>query len=88
VTIASVIGLLTAIFKAVPAIKEWWDQLLVAYVMYAKNEIKKENREAIERALKNDDQRSIEIQLGADVAGLPSGAPGAVIVDDLPGVRK
>lgn len=86
-TIASAIALLTAIFKAVPIIEEWWERLIVAYVAHAKDKIKKENRDAIKKALETDDQRPIEIQLGSDVAGKPSGADGAVIVDSLPGVR-
>jgi hypothetical protein len=88
VTVAAVIGLLTAIFKALPALREWWHELIVEYVTVAKNNIKKENKDAIKKALETDDQRPIEEQIGSETAGKPTNIDGTVIVDSLPGVRK
>jgi hypothetical protein len=87
-TVAAAIAFLTELFEAAPVFEAWWQRLMVAYVEKAKERIKKENRDAIKKALATDDQRTIEEQIGSPTAGKPSGEPSAVIVDDLPGVLR
>lgn len=86
-TTTSILSLLLAIFKAIPTLKSWWDDLLVMYVTKAKNDITKDNVEAIKRALNEHDQRHIETQLGSETSGKPSGVEGTIIVNSLPGVK-
>lgn len=54
----------------------------------AKKQKEKDNREAIERAINENDQRAIETQLGSTQTGKPTNHIGTSIVDSLPGVRK
>lgn len=84
--IAAVISLLTALFKAVPTIEEWWERLITAWISHKKNSIKKENRIAIQKAFENDDQRPIEETLGSETAGEYSGY--GTVVNELPGVHQ
>jgi len=69
-TVASVLSLLLAVFKAVPTIEIWWERLVVEYVKISKLKIAKENKAAIIEALKSDDQRGLEDE---DHSGKPSG---------------
>jgi CTP:phosphocholine cytidylyltransferase-like protein len=69
-TVASVLSLLLAIFKAVPTIEIWWERLVVEYVKFSKLKIAKENKAAIIEALKSDDQRGLEDE---EHSGIPSG---------------
>jgi hypothetical protein len=87
-TPAAFLALITSIAKAVPIVDKWIEELVAAYVVQRKNWIKKENHDAIKKSFETDDQRPIEETMGYDHAGLPTGTPGAVIVDSLPGVRK
>ena len=48
-----VVSLLLAIFKAVPTIKTWWEQLVLAYVTYQENEIKKDIRDGIKKLVRS-----------------------------------
>lgn len=83
-TIASVIGFLTALFKAFPFLKEWFDELLVAYVNHSIDTMKDENRKALGKALNGRDQRDLEKAIGSPTAGKPSGDPGTIISDRPP----
>jgi hypothetical protein len=83
-----VLGVLLALFKAVPALKDWWEQLIVLYVEHQKKVIRREIREAITYALVEQDQRKIEKALGSPHAGKPVNVPNSEIVDSLPGVKR
>lgn len=54
----------------------------------AQKVLEAQNREAIERALNENDQRAIETQMGSNQSGKPTKLPGTSIVDSLPGVRE
>lgn len=81
--VAAVITLLTALFKAVPIMEAWWEQVLVEWIKYRKIQLKKETIKAINEALKDQDQRGLEHE---DYSGKPSGI--GAIRDSLPGVRN
>lgn len=78
---------LLAIFKAVPTLKTWWDQLLTMYVKHSINEMHEADKEALRKALNEHDQRDLETQLGSTISGEASGAPGTELRDTLPGVQ-
>lgn len=80
-----VIALLLALARAVPVIDGWLELLVVAYTKARAARMKKENREAVRKALEELDQRPIEEAMGHPSPGAPSGVPGAVIVDQMPG---
>jgi hypothetical protein len=82
-TIASVMTLLLAIFKAVPTIEIWWERLIVEYVRINKLKIAKENKAAIVAALTGQDQRGLEDE---DHSGKPSGI--GTIRPTLPNVMR
>lgn len=82
-TVASVLSLLMAIFKAVPTIEIWWGRLLVEYVKLNKIKIARENKQAIISALKDGDQRGLEDE---DHSGNPSGV--GTFRPYLPGVVR
>jgi hypothetical protein len=73
---------------AIPAMKEAFDQFVSWYVRQKIEAMRKEDREAIKEAVLEHDQRRLEHAIGNPNAGEPSGIPGTIIVDDLPGVRK
>lgn len=83
----TVLSLLLAIFKAIPSLKSWWDEIVSAYIAQEIINMKKELSSAIQKAA-NGDQRNTETYMGSPRAGLPSGEPGSIIVPSLPGVRK
>lgn len=87
-SISSILSLLTAIFKAIPVLKGFWDEMVTAYINSQIATMKKENREAIRKAIYEQDQRDIESAIGSPTAGEQSGLPGAVVVDELPGVMQ
>jgi hypothetical protein len=82
----TILSLLLAIFKAIPALKSLFDELVVAYTQSQIDNIKKEYLYAIQIAISQKDQRDIEKALGSPRAGEASGIPGAQVVDHLPGV--
>ena len=82
----AIIPMLTAIFKAIPALKDLFDQFVVAYTKSQIENIKKDYLNAIKTAINDRDQRDIEKALGSPRAGLPSGNTGAQIVDHVIGV--
>lgn len=83
---ANVLAVLLAFFKALPILKTFWDGLVAAYIAREVSKMKKENVEAIRKAVDEHDQREIEKLLGSPKAGLPSGIPGTEQRDSLPNV--
>jgi hypothetical protein len=77
---------LIALLKAVPAIKGWWDQLVVWYINREISSMREELQNAIYKISSAKDQRDLEKYLGSPRAGEPSGVSGSEIVSDLPGV--
>lgn len=75
---------IVALIKAIPALKDLWDQLVSFYITTEMNNLKQENRNAILQALIQHDQRAVERALNSPSAGKPSGDAGAVIVDNPP----
>lgn len=88
ITFGVVINGIFAIAKAVPIFKEWLAKLSVAFIKWQAKEMKQEHREAIHKALSEDDQRPIEEALGNPNAGELSGVPGSEIRGPLPGVGQ
>jgi len=86
--ISTILGILLALFKAVPAMKDWWEQLLAMYIERQNEMLRREIREAIIHALVEQDQRPIEKALGSPHAGKPVNVPDSEIVDSLPGVKR
>jgi hypothetical protein len=82
---ASALALLLAIFKAIPALKSLWDELVAAYVQHEITAMNEELSNAIYQA-SHGDQRNLEKYIGSPRAGKPSGEPNERIVDELPGV--
>ena len=78
-------GLILAIIKAIPAIKDFFDQFVSWYVDHEIASMKAELSNAIYKSSQGD-QRNLEKYIGSPRAGLPSGEPGSVIVPELPGV--
>ncbi len=74
------------IIKAWPTLKSWVESFMKFYVEREIANMKKEDREAIKKAINEQDQRDLEKQIGYSKAGEASGLPGAVIVDSLPNV--
>jgi len=87
VTPAAIVSLLIAIFKAIPALERQWDAAVVAYIKQRRDVLRKETRDAIKKALDDQDQIDLENSMGAVEAGQQSHRPGAVLVDSLPGLR-
>jgi hypothetical protein len=81
----SFIAGLVAFIKAVPIIDSWFTLLFKVYTEKTIADMKKENAEAIKKAIETGDQRPIETTIGSSNAGKPSGVPGAVIYDSIPG---
>lgn len=81
-------ALVSAIIKAVPAVKAIVDRFIVWYVEREIKAMKREHAEAITVAILKHDQRPLEEIIGSSLAGKPSGIPGTQIVDTLPGVDK
>lgn len=82
----NVLAVLLAIFKAIPALKDFWDQLVANYIAAEIARMADENQNAIRKALSETDQRPIEDVIKSPRAGLPSGIDGTDIVDELPDV--
>lgn len=85
-TISAALSLLLAIFKAIPSLRKWWEELVAAYVQAEKARMSKDIRDGIKRLINEQDQIELEEAIGYSRAGEPSRLPGAVIVDRLPGV--
>lgn len=82
-----VIALIISVSKTFLAIKEWVDLFIVEYTKEQVKDMKKENRDAIKKAIEQQDQRDLEKSMGSTKVGEPSGIQGTEIVDTLPGVK-
>ncbi len=81
-----ILKIILALLQAVPSLKSVWDELVAAYIERQIATMKQQNRDAIRKAINEQDQRPIERAIGSPHAGEPSRIPGVVIVDDLPNV--
>jgi len=78
-----------AIIKAIPSIKSLVDSFVSYYVGQQIAAMKKENKDAIRKALNEHDQIDLEKALGNPSAGEVSNNPGTSIIDAPPiGVHK
>lgn len=77
-------GGIIALLKAIPIIDGWFQQLVAAYTASQIASMKKENRDAIRKAIIEHDQRGLEEAIGNPNPGEASGDSGAVIVDAPP----
>lgn len=75
-----------AIITAIKPLRQWYEEFMVFYVKSQRESMNRENIDAIKEAFTLNDQRPIERITDPERAGLPSGTPGAVIVDHIPGV--
>lgn len=82
-----VIGLLLAIFEAIPIVDGWFQALVREYVKRRIARMKAENLDAIRLAIEEHDQRGLEKAIGNPRPGEPSNLPGVEIHDSLPGVK-
>ncbi len=85
-TPTTILDILLALFKAIPALEKLWEDVVTLYVAARIATMKRENKDAIRVVLEKHDQRPIEDQLGSDTAGKPTGL--GEIRDTLPGVPK
>jgi hypothetical protein len=85
-SIATVLSLLLALFKAIPALKDMWERLLAMYIERQQAMLKEELRLAIYNAIHQKDQRGIEEVIRNPNHGKPIEIPDSQIVDSLPGV--
>lgn len=85
--VASVFAIILGVLKAIPPLKDLFDRFLVFYAERQIANMKKENVEAIRKAMDEQDQREIEKAMGSSKAGEPTGVPGSRIVDSVHGVR-
>lgn len=83
----SIIALIITIAKALPVLNEWLHKFVELYIQAQIDSLKKETRQAIKKAIEEQDQRELEKVMGSSKAGLPSGIEGVQIVDHLPGVK-
>jgi hypothetical protein len=85
-SVSLILQILLALFKAVPALKNMWERLLVMYIERQQAMLKEELRLAIYNAINQKDQRGIEEVIRNPNAGKPVEIPDSQIVDSLPGV--
>lgn len=76
-----------ALVRIVPAIKSAFDAFVSFYVSRQIEGMRSDHREGIRRAITEHDQRALEQAIRSPFAGQPSGLPGSVIRDTLPGVN-
>ena len=86
--VTSILGILLAAFKAIPPLKDLWDQIVVEYTTTQLANMKKENALAIRKAIFEKDQRDLEKLLDPTKSGEASGLPGSEIRHDLPGIKS
>jgi hypothetical protein len=80
----NIILAILAIARAVPVIAEFLEKLSVAFTASRLASFRKENLEALRKAVKEYDQRDLEKAIGNPNAGEPSGDAGSEIVDSIP----
>lgn len=78
-----VLAVLNFILK-IPAMISFFEKLMAEYTKLQVSKMKKENRDAIRKAIEEHDQRDAEKAIGNPDAGEASGEDGAVIVDAPP----
>jgi hypothetical protein len=78
---------IVALAKAIPVVDKWFQQFVTYYVNSAIDRMAVENREAIKKAIEDQDQRDLEKAIGNANAGELSEVPGTVVRDNLPGVK-
>lgn len=83
---SSVFSTLLAIVKAIPILKEWVDSFVSMYKKHEEETMRKEDSEAVRKAINERDQRDLERQLGNPVPGEESHLPGTELRDSLPNV--
>lgn len=86
-SVVDIFTLVLAILRAIPPVNKWIEQFFVFYANKQIDRMEEENRIGLKKALHEFDQRELEKALGNKAPGEPSGNAGAVIVDELPGVR-
>ena len=74
------------LLKAIPSIKGWWDQFMAFYIAHEIEKLHEADKAAIRKAIYEHDQRDLERQIGNSNPGEVSNTPGAIIIDELPGV--
>ena len=84
---AAIFGGLVAFFKAIPILNSWLEQFESWYFRTQVASMKKENRDAIKKAIDEQDQRDLEKVLGNPNAGEPSNLPGVEQRNSIPGVH-
>jgi hypothetical protein len=80
-------GLITLI-SAIPALRKFFEAVMVEYAKLQREQMMQENREALEALFAKKDQRPVEDLLGSPKAGKPSGLEGTEIVDGLPDMPR
>lgn len=83
---SEVFGFIYAVIKAIPIVKDWFDKFMTWYIAQGVAHLKEADREAIRKAIDEQDQRDLEKQIGDREPGEASHLPGTGIVDILPGV--
>ena len=73
-----------AIITAIPALNSMFQTLVTAYTASKLAQMKRENVDAIRKAIYEFDQRNLESAIGSPTPGQPSGDAGAVIIDHPP----
>ena len=81
----SIIQAVLAILKAIPILDSWFERLAAAYVASRIQTMRAENRDAIKKAVEAHDTIDLEKAVGNPEPGAPSGIPGTVVRDKLPG---
>jgi hypothetical protein len=87
VSVAAIISGIFAIAKVFPIIDFWIQNLIIMYVNSRIDKMSAEDRAAIKTAIEKQDQRDLEKVIGNPNPGEPSGIPGTVLKDKLPGVK-
>lgn len=79
---------IAAIAGAIPVIDKWLQQFIAWYFNNQLASMRSDILAAVKKAIEEQDQRDLEKQMGSTKAGEPSGIPGTVIRDSLPGVQN
>jgi hypothetical protein len=80
----SVFGIILSILKAIPVIDSWFQQLVALYVAARIATMKKENRDAVRKAVEEHDQRDLEGASGSPHPGEHSGETSSEIIEGPP----
>ena len=80
----SVFSIIFAIIKAIPVVQNWIESFLVFYAEQKKTSMKRENREAILKAISEGDTRDLDKAVGAPNPGEVIDAPGSEIISGPP----